>query len=100
MENKYLSFFEGNYEMKMVITHEVENIEKWLSNKDERHNTISQFAQNIVEYVIDNDSNLVALTLTITDEKRMNEIMQDDNTRLEMIRHGVKPETNKTYIEK
>ena len=91
---------EGRNEMKMVITHEVENVEKWLENRKERHGTISKFAENIVEYVIDNGSNLIALTFTITDEKKMTDIMQDENTRLEMIRHGVKPETNNTYIER
>ena len=86
--------------MKMVVTHEVENIEKWLENKKERHETISKFAENIVEYVIDNGSKVVALTFTITDEQKMANIMQDENTRLEMIRHGVKLETNNSYIER
>ncbi len=86
--------------MKMVVTHEVENVEKWLENRKERHGTISKFAENIVEYVIDSESNIVALTFTITDEQKMTDVMQDENTRLEMIRHGVKPETNNTYIER
>lgn len=34
--------------MKMVVTHEVKNVEKWLENKKERHGTISKFAENIV----------------------------------------------------
>ena len=86
--------------MKMIVTHEVENVEKWLENKEERHETISKFAENIVEYIIDNGSNVVALTFTITDKQKMANIMQDENTRLEMIRHGVKPETNNNYIER
>jgi len=86
--------------MKMVVTHEVENVEKWLENRKERHGTISKFAENIVEYVIDSESNIVALTFTITDEQKMTDVMQDENTRLEMIRHGVKPETNNTFIER
>lgn len=86
--------------MKMVVTHEVENVEKWLENKKERHETISKFAENIVEYVIDNGSKVVALAFTSTDEQKMANIMQDENTRLEMIRHGVKPETINNYIER
>ncbi len=39
--------------MKMVVTHEVENVEKWLENKKERHETISKFDENIVESIID-----------------------------------------------
>jgi hypothetical protein len=30
----------------------------------------------------------------------MNDIMQDDKTRAEMIRHGVKPETITSFIER
>ena len=30
----------------------------------------------------------------------MNELMQSGDTRDEMIRHGVKPETNNNYIER
>ena len=86
--------------MKILVTHEVENVEKWLENKKERHGTISKFAENIVEYVIDKSSKVVALTFTITDEQKMANIMQDENTRLEMIRHGVKPETINNYIER
>jgi len=86
--------------MKMVVTHEVENVGKWLENRKERHGNISKFAENIVEYVIDNGSKVVALTFTITDEHKMVNIMKDENTRLEMIRDGVKPETNNNYIER
>ena len=43
---------------------------------------------------------LLELTFTITDEQKMTDITQDNNTRLEMIRHEVKPETNNDYIER
>ena len=46
-------FFYGSDEMKILVTHEVENVEKWLENKKERHGTISKFAENIVESMID-----------------------------------------------
>ena len=91
---------ERSNEMKMVVTHEVENVEKWRDNRKKRQGTISKFAENIIEYVIDSGSNIVALTFTITDEQKMIDVMQDENTRLEVIRHGVKPETNNTYIER
>ena len=64
----------------------------------ERHGTISKFAENIVEYVIDNSSK--AMVFTITDKQTMANIMQDANTCLEMIRHGVNRETNINYIER
>ena len=80
----------------MVIMHEIENIEKWLACKDFQHITISHFAKNMVEYVIDNYTKLVTLTLMITDEKLMNTLVQDYNTCSEMIRHGVKPKKIKS----
>ena len=86
--------------MKMVLTSEVENVDNWLANRQERHATISQFAENIVEYTNEDGSGVVALTFNITDEKKMNDIMQDNKTRAEMIRHGVKPETTTSFIEK
>ena len=77
--------------MKMVVTSEVENFDNWLAKREERHATISQFAENIVEYTNEDGSGIVALTFSITDEKKMNDIMQDEKTRAEMITHGVKP---------
>ena len=39
--------------MKMVVTHELKNVEKWLENKKDFHGTISKFADNIFESIID-----------------------------------------------
>jgi len=86
--------------MKMVLTSEVENVDNWLANRVERHATILQFAEKIVEYANAEANNVVALTFNIVDEKKMNELMQSEDTRDEMIRHGVKPETVTSYVEK
>ena len=40
------------------------------------------------------------MAFTITDKQTMANIMQDANTCLEMIRHGVNRETNINYIER
>ena len=84
----------------MVLTSDVENVDNWLANRVERHATISQFAENIVEYANAEANNVVALTFDIVDEKKMNELMKSEDTRDEMIRHGVKPETVASYLEK
>ena len=86
--------------MKMVITSEVENVDNWLANRVERHATVLQFAANIVEYANAEANNVIALTFDIVDEKKMNELMQSEDTRDEMIRHGVKLETVASYLEK
>ena len=84
----------------MVITSEVENVDNWLANRVERHATILQFAENIVEYSNAEANNVVARTFDIVDETKMNELMQSEDTRDEMIRHGVKLETVTSYLEK
>ena len=86
--------------MKMSLTSEVENVYNWVANRHERHATISQFAENIVEYTNEDGSGVVALTFKVTDEKKMSDMMQNDKTRAEMKRHGVKSETNTSFIEK
>ena len=44
--DRFSNFIERSNKMKMVVTHEVEDIEKWLENRNERHGTISKFAKN------------------------------------------------------
>ena len=53
--------------MKMVITNEVENVDNWLANPVERHATILQFGENIVEYANAGANRVVALTFDIVD---------------------------------
>ena len=45
-------------------------------------------------------SKLLGLTFTITGEQKMTDIMQDRNTRLEIIRREVIPEIDNDYIER
>ena len=84
----------------MVLTSEVENVDFWLANRVESHATISQLAENIVEYANAETNDVVALTFDIVDEKKVNELMQSEDTREKMIRHGVNPETVASYLEK
>ena len=86
--------------MKMVLTSEVENVDNWLANRQERHATISQFAENIVEYTNEDGSGVVALTFKVTDEEKMNDLMQDDKTRAEMIRLWCKTRNNHVIYRK
>ena len=61
---------------KLTGTHEVEYVDKCLENKEERNGTISKFYKSIVEYVIDNDSKVIALAFTITDKQKMGNIIK------------------------
>ena len=50
--------------------------------KKECHGTISKFAENIVESIIDYVSEVVVLIFTITGQQKMAKKMQDENNLL------------------
>lgn len=86
--------------VKMVITSQVDNPYDWQGFKEERHKTISQFATDIVEYKASdgelNMDGMVAIAFTCTDLAKMDEVMNSEETKKEMIRHGVN--TSSTLI--
>lgn len=52
---------------KMVITHPVVDIERWLKGKAERAAAIGPFATNVTDHVAADGSNNVAITADIHD---------------------------------
>ena len=86
--------------MRMVITSKVNNVDTWLSFREERLLTISKFATNIWEYVESGGSNITAITFDVIDEKEMYKALNDDIVRSEMLRHGVQPETILSFKQK
>ena len=86
--------------MRMVITSKVNNVDTWLSFREERLLTISKFATNIWEYVESGGSNITAITFDVIDEKAMYKALDDDVVRSEMLRHGVQPETILSFKQK
>jgi len=86
--------------MRMVITSKVNNVDTWLSFREERLLTISKFATNIWEYVESGGSNITAITFDVIDEKEMYKALNDDIVRSEMLKHGVQPETILSFKQK
>tara|TARA_B100000989_G_scaffold269044_1_gene224187 strand:+ start:126 stop:401 length:276 start_codon:yes stop_codon:yes gene_type:complete len=86
--------------MRMVITSKVNNVDTWLSFREERLLTISKFATNIWEYVESGGSNITAITFDVIDEKAMYKALGDDIVRSEMLKHGVQPETILSFKQK
>ena len=86
--------------MRMVITSKVNNVDTWLSFREERLLTISKFATNIWEYVESVGSNITAITFDVIDEKEMYKALNDDIVRSEMLKHGVQPETILSFKQK
>jgi hypothetical protein len=86
---------------KMVITHAVVDIDRWLQGKAERVEIISKYATNVTDHVAADGSNIVAITADIHDMAGLQELMAspspEDTAAQE--RHGViQPIT--AYIEK
>ena len=86
---------------KMVITHAVVEIDRWLKGKAERVEIISKYATNVTDHVAADGSNNVAITADIHDMAGLQELMASpspEDTAAEE-RHGViQPIT--AYIEK
>ncbi len=86
---------------KMVITHAVVEIDRWLKGKAERVEIISKYATNVTDHVAADGSNNVAITADIHDMAGLQELMAapspEDTAAQE--RHGViQPIT--AYLEK
>jgi hypothetical protein len=86
---------------KMVITHAVVDIERWLTGKAERAAVIGTFGTKVTDYVAVDGSKKIAVTVEIHDMARMQAVMASPSPEdaAAMERHGViQPIT--AYIEK
>jgi hypothetical protein len=86
---------------KMVVTHAVVDIEKWLRGKAERAGAIGKFATNVTDHVAADGSKKIAITADIHDMAGLQAMMASPSpeTAAQMERHGViQPLT--VYIEK
>ena len=52
---------------RMVVTHAVVDIERWLSGKAERAELIGKYATSVTDYVAADGSNNIAITADIHD---------------------------------
>jgi hypothetical protein len=86
---------------KMVVTHTVVDIDRWLLGKAERVEGISKWATSVTDYVAADGSNNVAITADIHDMAGLQAAMDSpppEDTAVQE-RHGViQPIT--AYIEK
>jgi hypothetical protein len=86
---------------KLVITHAVVDVERWLKGKEERAATISAFATNVTDQVAMDGSNNIAITADVHDMAGAQATMASpspEDAALEE-KHGViQPMT--VYIEK
>jgi hypothetical protein len=76
---------------KIVITHAVVDIERWLAGKAERAATISAYATQVTDYVAMDGSNTIAVTADIHDLAGAQAMMASPSPEeaAAMDRHGV-----------
>jgi hypothetical protein len=86
---------------KMVVTHAVVDVERWLKGKAERSAAIGPFATNVTDHVAADGSNNVAITADIHDMAGAQAMMASPSPEAaaQAESHGVlQPMT--VYIEK
>ena len=86
---------------KIVATHSVVDIQRWLNGKAERAAVISPYATDVTDYVAADGSNTIAISANVHDMDGMAAMMAapspEDAAAME--RHGVLPPIV-VYIEK
>ncbi|MFZ1384242.1 MAG: hypothetical protein WBC14_05915 [Propionicimonas sp.] len=86
---------------KMVLTHSVVDVERWLAGKSERAATIGPYATDVTDHVAADGTNQIAITADIHDVQGLETMLASPpaETLAAMERHGVIPPIT-IYIEK
>jgi len=86
---------------KMVIVHNVVDVDRWLSFKQERADVIAQFGSNVKDHVAADGSKTVAVTADGVDVAAMQAALASPPPELgaAMERHGIIPPLT-VFIEK
>lgn len=86
---------------KIVITHAVVDVERWLTGKAERVAAFSAYATNVTDHVALDGSNSIALTADVHDLEGAQAMLAAPSPEVmaAMERHGVIPPLM-VYIEK
>ena len=86
---------------KMVMTHAVVDIERWLDGKAERAAAIGTFGTNVTDYVAADGSNNIAITADVQDLAGAQAMLASPSPDVAaaMESHGVLPPVT-AYIEK
>ena len=86
---------------KVVLTHAVADIERWLQGKQERATAIeSASGSNVTDYVAHDGSNNIAVTADVADVDTMRAMLASPSPEVlaQMEAHGVVPPVT-AYIE-
>ena len=86
---------------RIVITHDVVDMERWLKGKDERAEAIGSIGTDVSDHVAMDDSNRVAVTASIHDMDGLRALLDSPPPEVAalMEAHGVVPPLT-VYVEK
>jgi hypothetical protein len=93
---------EGNSNVEVVVTHAVEDIDRWLQGKEGRAAAIeSGTGSNVTDYVAADGSNNVAITADVADVAAIKSMLESPSPEVlaAMQNHGVVPPFT-AYIQK
>jgi hypothetical protein len=83
---------------KLVVTHEVDNVDHWLASP-KRAEVFAGVAADITTYVHPSDPNRVAVSLNVADVDAFNAVLKSEAGAAAMNYDGVRPETVVVFIE-
>ena len=86
---------------RVVITHDVVDLQRWLAGKAERAEVINAIGSNVVDTVAMDGSNKIALIAEINDLAALQSMLESPPPELAalMDKHGVVPPFT-AYVEK
>jgi len=77
---------------KIIITHEVDNVEHWLTST-KRQEVFAGIARNIETFVHPTEANKTGVTMEVDDMDALGAMLQSDVGAAAMKYDGVRPET-------
>ena len=86
---------------RVIITHDVVDLQRWLEGKAEREAALSAFGANVIDTVALDGSNKIAVTADINDLAALEAMLTSPPPELAAImeKHGVIPPFT-TFVEK
>lgn len=86
---------------RIVLTHDVADIDRWLKGKDERAAAIGAIGTDVTDYVALDGSNHIAVTANVSDLDAVTSLLDAPPAELaaQMESHGVRPPVT-VYIER
>ena len=86
---------------KVVLTHSVEDVERWLTGKQQRAEAIGAVGTNVIDYVAVDGSSNIAVTADVGDLEAVQSMLASPPPEMleVMQRHGVIPPIT-VYIQR